>query len=214
MDQILYPSQIKYLEKLRKEPSEVIKEMEEFASKNKVPILDWNAAELLEQLILLKQPKSVLEIGTAIAYSSIRIASKLSKKSSVDTIEISKDNVEIAERFIDKAGLDEKINIIFGDALEVLPKLDKKYDFIFLDADKEDYEKLFYFALMLLKKGGMIFIDNLLWHSYAAKSKVPAAYKESTKHIREFNKIFSTQYSLETTIIPVGDGIGLGVKVK
>lgn len=214
MDKILYPSQIKYLEKLRRDPSKIIKEMEEFAAEKKVPILDWNSAELLEQMILIQRPKAVLEIGTAIAYSAIRIASKLRKKGIVDTIEMSEDNIELAREFIEKAGLEEKINLIFGDALEVLPKLNKKYDFIFLDADKEDYEKLFYFSLMLLKKGGMIFIDNLLWHSYAAKQNVPANYKESTKHIREFNKLFSTQYALETTIVPVGDGIGLGVKIK
>ncbi len=93
-----------------------------------------------------------------------------------------------------------------------MPQLKKKYDFIFLDADKEDYKRLFDYSLVLLKKGGIIFIDNLLWHGYAASKRVPQNYKLSTKHIRDFNIVFTTQENLKTSILPIGDGIGIGVK--
>ena len=93
-----------------------------------------------------------------------------------------------------------------------MPRLKKKYDFIFLDADKEDYKRLFDYAIVLLKKGGVIVVDNLLWQGYAAASRVPAKYKESTKHIKQFNKIFINQPNLKSTILPIGDGIGLGIK--
>ena len=93
-----------------------------------------------------------------------------------------------------------------------MPRLKKKYDLIFLDSDKEDYKRLFDYSMVLLKRGGVIVIDNLLWQGYAAASKVPPKYKESTKHIREFNKLFIEQPNLRTTILPIGDGIGLGVK--
>ena len=213
MDKILYANQYQYLSSLREQPDQLIKEMEEYAAANKIPILDWNAAELLEHIVHTYKPKRVLEIGTAIAYSSIRIARVLKKKANIDTIEKSLDNIARATEFINKAGLESKINLIEGDALVLMPQFEKKYDLIFLDADKQDYEKLFYYSLMLLKKGGIIFIDNLLWHGYAAASKVPPSYKTSAKIIREFNKMFAGQSNLKTTILPVGDGIGLGVKL-
>lgn len=213
MSNIIYTNQIEYLESLRAEPDPLIKEMEGFALQNRVPILDWKSAELLEQIVMMLNPKRVLEIGTAIAYSSIRIARRLKKKGTLDTIEKSLDNIALASEYIRRAELTSKINLIEGDALAVMPQLEKKYNLIFLDADKEDYEKLFYYSLVLLKKGGVLFVDNLLWHGYAASSKVPTNYRNSTKAIREFNKLFMSQDALQTTIITVGDGIGLGVKI-
>ncbi|KAB2837220.1 MAG: O-methyltransferase, partial [Melioribacteraceae bacterium] len=130
----------------------------------------------------------------------------------IDTIEKNKENIKIAEDFINRSGLEKKINILEGDALQIMPNLESKYNFIFLDADKEDYERLFYYSVMLLKKGGVLFVDNLLWHGYAAAKTVPSNYKTSTEQIRNFNKLFTSQYSLKTVILPVGDGIGIGVK--
>jgi len=213
MPKILYERQQVYLSTLRNPPDALLKEMEEFALGKKIPILDWNSAEFLEELILIHRPKRVLEIGTAIAYSSIRIARQLRKKAVLDTIEKSKNNITLATEFIKRAKLGSSINILEGDALEIMPSLGKKYDLIFLDADKQDYEKLFYYSLMLLKKHGILFVDNLLWHGYPAARSVPASFSKSTKIIREFNKMFTSQTSLKTTIIPIGDGIGLGVKV-
>lgn len=213
MNGILYNNQIKYLESLRAEHDPLIKEMEEYAKENRIPILDWKAAEFLEQLIIIIRPKRVLEIGTAIGYSSIRIARKLKKKATLDTIEKSLDNISLASDYIKRAGLETKINLIEGDALSIMPSLNKKYDLIFLDADKQDYEKLFYYSLMLIKKGGVLFIDNLLWHGYAASSKVPNEFKNSTKIIRTFNELFLKHNAIQSTILPIGDGIGLGVKL-
>lgn len=212
MKNILLQNQIEYLESLRPVPDELIKEMEEFAREKKVPILDWKSAEFLELLISIQKPTAVLEIGTAIAYSSIRIARRLKNGASLDTIEKSTDNITLAKNFINRAGLSSTINILQGDALSIMPALEKEYDFIFLDADKQDYEKLFYYSLNLLKRGGVLFVDNLLWHGYAAMGEVPEGYKNSAKIIRDFNKMFTSEISLETSILPVGDGIGLGIK--
>lgn len=211
MPDIIYKNQLDYLSSLRTEPDELIYRMEKYAEEKKIPILDWKSAELLEQMILIKKPKRVLEIGTAIAYSSIRIARKLKKKAHIDTIEKSKNNIKLAAGFIKEAKLNN-INIIEGDALTVMPALDKKYDLIFLDADKQDYERLFLYSLMLLKKNGVLFIDNLLWHGYAAPGKTPKEYERSSAIIREFNKMLVYQDTIEISILPVGDGIGLGVK--
>lgn len=214
MKGIILANQEKYLKGLRKSPNALINEMELFAADNQVPILNWNAADFLEILIRSSKPKRVLEIGMAIGYSSIRIAGQLKKKSVLHTIEKSKENIKHAMVYINRAELSDKIKIHQGDALEIIPKLKKKYDFIFLDADKQDYEKLFQLSLQVLKKNGVIFIDNLLWHGYVAARNVPVKQKKSTQIIREFNKQFLSTASLKSVIIPVGDGIGIGIKVS
>lgn len=213
MNKIISSNQLEYISSFRKNPDSLIEEMEAYAKEHNVPILSWQSAEFLEQLILVKNPKRVLELGTAIAYSSIRIARNLNGKSVVHTIEKSADNISIAKDFIVKSGLGTKIKILEGDAVNVMPQLKKKYDLIFLDADKEDYKRLFDYSLVLLRRGGLLVVDNLLWHGYAASTRVPLQYKESTNHIREFNLLFMNQPNLKSSIIPIGDGIGLGVKI-
>lgn len=213
MSKILFPSQKKYLQKFNREEDSLILEMEKFASEHKIPILYPESALFLEQIILITRPKRVLEIGTAIAYSSIRMARQLRKKGVIHTIEKSEDNIKLATQFVKRSGYDDKIKIISGNAIELLPTMNKKYDLIFLDADKEDYKRLFEYSIILLRKGGIIFIDNLLWHGYTASKEVPKEYKTSTKLIREFNKLFTSQANLKTSILPIGDGIGLGIKI-
>lgn len=212
MSNILFPAQKRYLESFRKNDDALIEEMENFARQNNVPILDWHSAQFLENLIKIYKPDRVLEIGTAIGYSTIRIARCLSKKATVYTIEKSEDNIKLAEINFEKSGLAKKIKLLKGDALNILPQIGKKFDFIFLDADKEDYKRLFDYSMILLRKGGVMLIDNLLWHGYAASSRVPSKYLKSSKHIKEFNKIFILQQNLDSMIIPIGDGLGLGVK--
>ena len=213
MDKILYPSQLKYLSQFKDQNDPLINEMEKYASVHNIPILDWQSAAFMEILIRTIKPKRVLEIGTAIAYSSIRIARNLKKKGIVHTIEKSKDNIVLAKGYIKKSGVDKKIKILEGNALKIMPEFEKKYDFIFLDADKNEYSKLFELSVRLLKKGGMILVDNLLWHGQAAAEKVPAEYKTSTEFIRNFNKEFIANTKLNASIIPVGDGLGIGVKI-
>jgi predicted O-methyltransferase YrrM len=213
MDKIILASQLEYISSFRKKTDSLIEEMETYAKEHNVPILYWQSAEFLEQLVLIKNPKRVLELGTAIGYSTIRIARNLKGKSVIHSIEKSADNIAVAKEFITKSGLINKIKVLEGDAVNIMPQLKKKYDIIFLDADKEDYKRLFDYSLVLLRKGGIMVVDNLLWHGYAASSRVPPEYKESTKHIREFNLLFMNQPNLRSSIIPVGDGLGLGVKL-
>ena len=210
---ILKTPQEKYLYSFITTKDSLLKEIEEYADENRVPILNQYSANLLEQIILMLRPKRVLEIGTAVGYSSIRIARLLGRQTTFHTIEKSQDNILLAKENIAKASLQNKIKIIEGDALRILPQMKKKYDLIFLDADKEDYKRLFDYSMLLLKKGGVIFVDNLLWHGYVASKNVPSKYKNSTRHIKEFNRIFMLQPSLRSIILPVGDGVGIGVKV-
>ncbi len=213
MSQIIYSSQLAYIYSFKKEQDILLKQMEEFAKQNNVPIFSWLSASFLEQVVRIQNPKRVLEIGMAIAYSTIRVARLLKKKSEIHTIEKSEDNLTKAKEFIEKSGVGSNIKILEGDAINVMPRLKKKYDLIFLDADKEDYKRLFDYSMILLKRGGTLIVDNLLWHGYAASTRVPAKYKKSTEHIRNFNKLFMNQPNLDSIILPIGDGIGLGVKI-
>ena len=214
MKEILHTEQKDYLDLFDQETDTLLLEMEDFANKNDVPILSRDSARLMELLILINKPERVLELGTAIAYTTIRIARNLKKGSKIHSIEFSENNARLARVYVKKSGLSKRIKLIFGDAKKVMPTLKKKYDFIFLDADKEDYLNLFELAMKLLKKNGVLFVDNLLWHGYAASKEVPDKYKTSTKFIRDFNNIFMNHPQLKTTILPVGDGTGLGIKIK
>ena len=213
MNKILFPAQAEYLNHFANHKDPLIIEMEKFAHENNVPILDQNSSAFMEVLIKMLRPKRVLEIGTAIAYSSIRIARTLRKKGIVHTIEKSDDNIALAKDYIQRSEVEDKIKILAGNALDIMPGLDKKYDFIFLDADKNEYAKLFELSLALLKKGGVIMVDNLLWHGLAAADKIPPKFQTSTNHIRNFNKEFMNRPELKASIIPVGDGLGIGVKI-
>ncbi|PID59264.1 MAG: methyltransferase [Ignavibacteriae bacterium] len=216
MSKILNENIYNYLNNFLSESDGLLSEMEEFAKQNRIPILEKSSAEFLEQLILIKNSKTILEIGTAIAYSSIRIARLLPEGASLDTIELSKNNIKLANSFIKKANLATKINLLEGNAFTIIPKLQNKYDFVFLDADKEDYLNLLELILPKLKTGGILFVDNLLWKGYVAetaKQEIPGKYQGSTNKIREFNDKFVKHCKLKAIILPLGDGIGLAVKL-
>lgn len=212
MKKITYKEQLDYINSFRREDDPLVREMESFAYENNVPILDSLTAGFLEKLVKWRKPKSILEIGTAIAYTSIRLAKQLDAGSVLYTIEKSFDNLKLAKTNIDKAGLGSIIKVLEGDALEILPGMQRKFDLIFLDADKEVYGDLLQKSVNLLETGGMLFVDNLLWQGYAAVDEVPENYIKSTEAIRQFNKKFMNHPELETEIVPIGDGAGIGIK--
>jgi predicted O-methyltransferase YrrM len=214
MSRILYPEQYEYLNKTIAKKDQFIVELEKFAHDNRIPILDQQSAEFLDLLLQISKPKSFLEIGTAIGYSTIRVSKMLSNDAKIHTIELSKNNIRIAKSNFEKAGLCERINIFEGNAIEIMQKLDSKYDFIFLDADKEDYSKLFKLAIKLLDVGSVILVDNLLWKGYTVSKTVPDEYKKSTELIRKFNAEFLGSPFLKSSILPIGDGLGIGIKLK
>jgi len=214
MANILLPNQYSYLDSLTTKKNELTKRMEKFAKENSIPILEDISADFLEQLVYMYSPKKCLEIGMAIGYSTIRVAKNLKNDAKIDTIEFSKQNIKWAQSYIKQSGFSSKIKIIDGDARVVMKDMSPKYDFIFLDADKKYYLELFELALKLLVKDGVILVDNLLWQGFAASQEVPEKYKKSTEFIREFNAKFLTTSNLKATILPIGDGLGLGIKTN
>lgn len=206
---IVYPEQVEYVDNLLNETDGLMFEMESFAKLKSIPILDMQSARFLELIVTIKQPKNVLEIGTAIAYTAIRIARNLPEGGKVTTLEMSKGNIEYAKSFILKASLESKIEILEGDALKLMPKLDKKFDLIFIDADKEDYLQYLELAVNLIAPGGIIVADNLLWHGNTASKNIAPSYEKTTGIIREFNKKFASLPGFKTTLLTIGDGLGV-----
>lgn len=213
MNGIIYKGQIKYINTLRRPTGDGLERLEEFAIENKVPIIHWNAGDFLEMMIKINKPKSVLEIGTAIGYSAIRIARNLQEDAFLDTIEYSKDNIPKAVKNIEDYGFSDKIKVYQGDARIVLKDFNKQYDFIFLDADKCYYSALFEMVLPLLKTGGILFVDNLLLKGKVAKVTSKMKNKACAL-VKDFNTLFLNTESLDSTIYPIGDGVGVGIKLK
>jgi predicted O-methyltransferase YrrM len=211
---IINKEQYQYISGFRTPVSPILEEMEQYAVSNSVPILDWQAAEFLDVLMRMIKPQTVLEVGTAIGYSTIRMARIIAEEGKVFTIEKSGDNISLAEANFKRTGISEKITILKGEAQTLLPSLRQTFDLIFLDADKKDYLPLLDMLLKKLNTGGTIFVDNLLWHEYAAlpEEKIPESYRASAEYIRQFNVIFFNHPILDSVLLPIGDGIGIGVK--
>ena len=157
--------------------------------------------------------KKILEVGTFTGYSSITMGLVLPNTGSVTCLDINKITTETALKFIKKANLQKKINVILGPALNSLKKFIKsneKYDLIFIDADKENYKNYFDLSIKLLNKNGYIIIDNVLWHGDVANRNKNDKF---TNIIREFNSFVKDDIRVEKIILPIGDGITICKKV-
>lgn len=204
-----------YIKKLTIRKTPLLEEMEAFAREHKIPILDEQAAAVLEWAVQLKSDKDVLEVGTAIGYSSIRIAGVLQDDAKLLTLEKSSESYTAANRYIARSGLGEKIRVIFGEAtVNVREFTPGSFGFIFLDADKKDYLPLLEPLVGLLEPGGILLVDNLLWHGNTVKpdSEIDPAWMGSTRMVREFNEKFFSHPQLQSILLPVGDGLGLAIK--
>lgn len=204
-----------YIQQLTHQTDPLLTEMEQFARENRVPILDLHSAKVLETLLALKNNRDVLEVGTAIGYSSIRIARMLKDGATLLTLEKSKPSYELSQNYIAKAGVQDKVEVLFGEAIESVKQLQvRRFGFIFLDADKKDYTPLLEPLLALLEPGGIFLVDNLLWHGYTVMpdEEIPEAWRNSTRLVREFNQLFFNHPQLKSMLLPVGDGLGVGIK--
>ena len=211
MTGILLPEQSDYLANIH--PNEnSFAEIKNFALLNKIPIVDEITMRFIMQLLKIKDPGRVLEIGTAIGYSSLKIAETISEKSLLITVEKSPDNIILAKTNFTKYDFGNKIKLIEGEAKEIVKNLECGFDFIFLDADKHDYIELLSPLINLLTKGGIIVVDNLLWKGRVAniQQNEKAA---SVKILREFNLLFLNESKIISSILSIGDGIGLGIKI-
>ena len=193
-----------------KETDNLILEMEAYAVEHNVPIVTKEVAKYLEFTVITYGIKNILEIGAAIGYSGTIMARECKKfGGKLTTIEIEETRYNEAKVNFEKSGLDN-INLHFGDALEVIPKLDETYDFVFMDAAKGQYNAFFDLVLPKMNKGGIIFIDNIMFRGYLYK-EYPKRFKTIVKKLDSFIDRLYEEHDF--VLLPFGDGIGI-VKIS
>lgn len=214
VDAILQREQAEYLDRLTPSNVGLLEEMEQFAAEHRVPISDREVARFLEITARATRARRVLEIGMAIGYAVVHFVRALPDDGLVVTIEPNADMIAASESFLSRAGLRERVRIERGKALDVLPTLSETFDLVYLDAVKEEYGDYLELALPLLRVGGILLADNLLWGGLVASDDPPPAGKvASTQGLREFNQRFVRHPQLLAVVLPVGDGLGYGVKI-
>ncbi len=185
-----------------------ILEMEKFALENNVPIVTKEVAKYLEFLVRTQKVKKALEIGTAIGYSGILILNAMGRDGNLTTIEIDQERYNQAEENFKKTSHDG-VQQYLGDANDILPILEKKeekYDFIFIDASKGQYQKFFEVAYKMLEKDGMIFIDNIMFRGYLY-NEYPKRFKTIVTKLDKFIDYLYEEHDF--VLLPFGDGVGL-----
>lgn len=166
---------------------------------------------LLQILCKLKRPKNILEIGTFTAYSTIAMALAIDDDAKITTIERNEEYEIIIDEFVEKSGQSHKIDLIIGDALEVIPKLDKKWDLVFIDGDKREYERYFDLIIDKVSPSGLIIADNVLWSGKVLiESEVEK--DEQTAAVDAFNKKVSQDKRVDSLLLPFRDGLMILVK--
>lgn len=214
IDAILRREQAEYLERLMPDNTGLLAEMEQYAAEHRVPIADREVASFLEITARATGARRVLEIGLAIGYSALHLAAAVGEGGEVVTIEPSDEMIRLTEGYLARAGLRERVTIERGYALEVLPGLaGETFDMLFLDAVKEEYARYLELSLPLLRPGGVVLVDNLLWGGQVAGEIRAPEQTASTQALREFNQVFVRHPQLLAVVLPVGDGLGYAVKV-
>ena len=213
-DAIVYPYITEYLRKEIPEHTGILKELREYAAIHSVPIVQPETAQLLSVLCAMKRPLRILEVGCAIGYSAILMAEFLQEGGTITTLEWDADTAEIARENIKKSGLSDVINVICNDAKEVIPTLTAQYDIIFLDGPKAHYIYMLNDCIRLLKKGGILIADNVLYKGMTADDEHVIRRKITiVKRLRHFISAQMQRNELKTVLLPLGDGVTVGVKL-
>ena len=182
------------------------------ALEDKVPIIMDDTLEVIAKILDEIKPKKILEIGTAVGYSAICFSEYLQEDGKIDTIERDIERVKEARENIKKAEVEGKINIYEGDAVEILPTLDDEYDVVFIDAAKGKYPFFLNQALRMIKPGGVIIADNVLYKGYVMSDYNKHKQRTAVRNLREYIKEVSENPNLETEILEVGDGLAITKK--
>ncbi|WP_097025591.1 O-methyltransferase [Clostridium peptidivorans] len=209
MSTIAYDYMEEFIRSLIKGNNEKLEALEKYARNNSVPIIHEEVGRFLELMIDIRKPLKILELGTAIGYSAILMASVSKGSFHIDTIERDPEMIKQAKENIESFGFKENIDILEGDCLEILEKLNEKYDLIFMDAGKGHYNHFLPHCLRLLNKEGIIVADNVLFRGMVASDKLIKRRKITiVKRMREFLNMVSEDDFI-TSVIPMGDGVAV-----
>ena len=165
--------------------------------------------EVIEKYLKDTKPQKILEIGTAVGYSAICFTEFLDKDGIIDTIERDVERIKEAKENIKKAEVEKQINIYEGDAVDILPQLNNKYDVVFIDAAKGKYPFFLKESLRMINKNGIIFADNILYKGYVMSDYNKHKQRTAVRNLREYIKEVSENPNLNTEILEVGDGLAI-----
>ena len=189
-----------------------LEKIKQKALEDKIPIIMDDTLEVVDRLLTEKKPLKILEIGTAVGYSAICFSEYWKEGGIIDTIERDEERVIQARENIEKAEVKDKINILFGDAVEILPTLNNEYDVVFIDAAKGKYPFFLKQALRMLNEKGMIIADNVLYKGYVMSDYNKHKQRTAVRNLREFLQELKENEELEVEILEVGDGLAIAKK--
>ena len=205
---------VAYINSLDCGNSDICNTIEKEAIADEVPIIRKEMGNLLKVLLQLVQPERILEVGTAVGYSSILMSENMPENCKITTIENYDKRIPVARNNFKRAGKENVITLIEGDALEVLKTLEGPYDFIFMDAAKGQYINYLPDIKRVLRKGGLLISDNILQEGEIVESRYAVTRRNRTIHTRIREYVYELTHSEDfvTSIVPIGDGITLSVK--
>ncbi len=194
--------------------SPFLNELEQAAIKTNVPVIRPQMQSLLKLLLAMKQPKTILEVGTAIGFSALLMSEYGPEDCRITTIEKYEKRIPIARENFKKAGKEEQITLLEGDAAQILKQLDGPYELIFMDAAKGQYIHFLPDILRLLPKGGILVSDNVLQNGDILESRYAVTRRNRTIHTRMRDYLYELKHNenLQTDILPVGDGVTISVR--
>ncbi len=162
---------------------------------------------ILSLLSKIKNPKTILEIGTYTGYSALCLAEGLSEDGTLHTIDKNEELVDFQKKYFDKSDYKNQIKQYLGNALDIIPTINAKFDLVFIDADKPNYSNYFHAIINKMNKGGIIISDNVLWSGKVIETLNPK--DESTKELLKYNKILKEDKRVETVLLPIRDGLSV-----
>ena len=198
-----------------KENDELILEMEKYAREYNVPIVHKEVSDVLKVLLKFQKPKSILEVGCAIGYSSILFSTSTNGEAKIITVERNEKMIEQAKKNFERSGFNENITLLEGDAEELLKNVEGEFDMIFLDAAKGQYQLFNDLVIDKLKVGGLLISDNILYKGMIADDALVMRRKKTiVKRMRNYLDYICNCDYLSTSLIPIGDGVALSYKEK
>lgn len=203
-----------YINSLDPGNSELLNQIEEEAVRDRVPVIRREMQSFLKTLLAAKQPRAILEVGTAIGFSALLMCEYGPSGAHITTIEKYKKRIPVAKANFRRAGREEQITLLEGDAEELLPQLSGPFDFIFMDAAKGQYIHFLPEILRLLQPGGLLVSDNVLQEGDLIESRFAVERRNRTIHSRMREYLYELKHSpqLVTSVLPLGDGVTLSVK--
>ncbi|MGN0383565.1 MAG: O-methyltransferase [Eubacterium sp.] len=206
---------ITYMHSLEHTNSSLLEQIEKSAHEENIPIIRKEMESFLRVMLLINKPHKILELGTAVGYSAILMSEYMPHECTITTIENYEKRIIQAKENIKKAYRGEDIKLLEGDALDIMKRLDDEYDFVFMDAAKAQYINFLPEVKRLLKSGGILISDNVLQEGSLIESRFVTPRRDRTIHarMREYLYSIKNDEELETTIVPIGDGITISVKL-